>query len=121
MHLDALRDRCLSKPGATEGFPFGPDTLVFKVAGKMFAVVGLERLPPAVVVKCEPERSVELRERYDGVSDGPYFRTIHWNYVELRGDVPSALVAELVDGSYDLVVAGLTKRARAALEGGAST
>lgn len=70
MHLDALRDLCLSQPGATESLPFGPDALVFKVGGKMFALTNLERMPPAATLKCDPERAVELRERYADVAPG---------------------------------------------------
>ncbi len=113
MHLDQLRDHCLAKPATTEGFPFDADTLVFKVAGKMFAVVGLERLPQTVALKCDPERALELRERYEAVGPAYHFNKTHWNGVGLRGDVPAEVVRRLVDHSYDLVVAGLTKKARA--------
>lgn len=112
MHLDQLRDYCLAKPAVTEGFPFDEDTLVFKVAGKMFAVIGIDRLPPTVALKCDPERALELRERYDAVEGAYHFNKSHWNDVGLRGDVPAEGVRELVDHSYDLVVARLTKRAR---------
>ena len=70
MHLDAFRDHCLAQPGATEGLPFGPDTLVFKVGGKMFALINLERTSPAANLKCDPARAVELRERYADVAPG---------------------------------------------------
>ena len=112
MHLDALRDLCLGLPGATEDQPFGPDTLVFKVQGKMFALTNLERLPPAVNLKCDPERAVELRERYAGVAPGYHMNKRHWNTVELRADVPGDLVRQLVGDSYALVVAGLPRRLR---------
>lgn len=118
MHLDALRDHCLARPGATEGFPFGEDTLVFKVAGKMFALASLERIPPTVGLKCDPERAVELRETYVDVSPGYHMNKRHWNTVGLRGDVPADVVRQLVDHSYALVVAGLPARVRAELEGG---
>ena len=117
MHLDAFRDYCLAKPHATEDLPFGPDVLTFKVAGKMFAITNLERLPPAVGLKCDPERALELREAYDGISTGPYLNKKHWNYVQLRGDVPDHLIHELVDHSYALVVAGLPRRERERLAG----
>lgn len=113
MHLDALRDHCLAKPGATEDMPFGPDVLTFKVAGKMFALTNLERLPLAVGMKCDPERAIDLRERYTGIDTGPYLDGKHWHYVELQSDVSDPLIRELVDHSYTLVVAGLTKKARA--------
>ena len=115
MHLDQLRDYCLAKPGVTEGFPFGPDPLVFKVAGKMFALVSLEQIPPSVALKCHPARAVELRERYEDVRPAYHMNKTHWNGVGLRGDVQSDVVRELVDHSYALVVAGLPKRVRAEL------
>ena len=116
MHLDELRTFCLAFPEATEGFPFGPDPLVFKVGGKMFALLGLDDLPPRVVLKCDPERSAELRERYDAISDGPHFRNLHWNYVRLDGSVPGDLVRDLVEHSYRLVVAKLKKADRTRIE-----
>ncbi|HLT46498.1 MAG TPA: MmcQ/YjbR family DNA-binding protein [Rubricoccaceae bacterium] len=119
MHLDDLRRYCLSKPGAFEDQPFGPDVLVFKVAGarreaaRMFAITNLEKLPDAEVgLKCDPERALSLREEYEGVFPGPYLNKKHWNYVALRGDVPAGVIRELVDHSYDLVVAGLPRRER---------
>lgn len=119
MHLDAVRTHCLALPEATEDLPFGPDPLVFKVGGKMFALLGLDEIPSRVVLKCEPERTVELRERYAGISEGPYFRNRHWNYVTLDGSIPGDLVRTMIDDSYRLVVAGLRKadreRLRAAL------
>jgi predicted DNA-binding protein (MmcQ/YjbR family) len=117
MHLDAFRTYCLAKPGATEGFPFGGDTLVFKVAGKMFALVGLERVPPAANLKCDPERAVELRETYADVEPGYHMNKQHWNTVGLRGDVPGDVIRDLVDHSYALVVAGLPRRVRDELVG----
>lgn len=70
MHLDSLRTFCLAMPGASEDQPFGPDSLVFKVGGKVFAFMGLERMPPSVNLKCDPERAVQLRERYAAVEPG---------------------------------------------------
>ena len=116
MHLDAFRDHCLAQRGATEDLPFGPDTLVFKVMGKMFALIGLGGPPYAAGLKCDPERALELREQYEGVYPGPYLNKTHWNYVDLGGEVPAELIRELVDHSYALVVAGLKKADRAQLE-----
>jgi predicted DNA-binding protein (MmcQ/YjbR family) len=112
MHLDEIRARCLAFPEVTEDFPFGPDPLVFKVGGKMFALLGIDDIPPRVVLKCDPERTVELRERYAGISTGPYFRNLHWNYVTLDGSVPGDLVRGMIDDSYRLVVARLKKADR---------
>jgi predicted DNA-binding protein (MmcQ/YjbR family) len=112
MHLDEIHARCLAFPEVTEDFPFGPDPLVFKVGGKMFALLGIDDIPPRVVLKCDPERTVELRERYAGISTGPYFRNLHWNYVTLDGSVPGDLVRGMIDDSYRLVVARLKKADR---------
>ena len=120
MHLDVYREYCLSKPGAWEDLPFGPDILVFKVLNKMFSAMGLDRLPPEVSLKCDPERVPELREAYQGIHTGPYMNKKHWNFIELQSDVPAKLIRELVDHSYALVVAGMKKADRerlAALSG----
>lgn len=120
MDLAAVREQCLALPETDESFPFGEQTLVFKVVGKMFALLSLEDIPSRVVLKCDPERTVELRERYATISTGPYFRNLHWNYVTLDRSVPSTLVREMIHDSYRLVVAGLKKadreRVRAQLE-----
>ena len=83
----------------------------------MFALLNMERLPPAVNLKCDPERALELREAYIGVRPGYHMNKRHWNTVELKGDVPSSVIRDLVDHSYALVVAGLTKRLRDTLPG----
>ena len=117
MHLDTLRDLCLSLPGATEDQPFGPDSLVFKVGGKLFALTNLERMPPAVNLKCDPERAVELREAYRAVEPGWHMNKTHWNTVALQSDAPAREIRQWVEDSYALVVAGLSRKARAALAG----
>ena len=116
MHIEAFRDYCLSKKGVTESFPFDEQTLVFKVMGKMFALCGLERKPTQVNLKCNPERSVELREEYDGLIFGGYhMNKLLWNTVVIEDRVPPSLVIELIDHSYDLVVEKLTKKLKAEL------
>lgn len=116
MHLDDLYTYALTKPGAWEDTPFGPDVLVLKVRKKMFAMVNVERMPLGVALKSDPERWLDLLERYDGVTRGRYLDGKHWNMVWLQSDVPSDLIRELLDRSYDLVVAGMTRKERAALE-----
>lgn len=115
MHLDTFRDHALALPGATEDLPFGPGTLVFRVGGKLFALLALDAPEPSANLKCDPERAVELRERYDGVRPGYHMNKRHWNTVGLRGDVPAGVVRDLVDHSYALVRASLPAAARAAL------
>ena len=115
MDVEALREHCLAKRGVTEGFPFGEEHLVFKVAEKMFALVSLDDVPVSVNLKCAPERSAELRTTYNAITPGYHMNKRHWNTVRLDGSVPSAELAALVDHSYDLVVAGLPRAARAKL------
>ena len=110
MNIEQLRTYCLTKKGTTEELPFGPDTLVFKVMGKMFALYGLERLPPQINLKCDPERAVELREKYDGlIIPGYHMSKKHWNTILLDRLSPQ-LITELTDHSYKLVVSKLTKK-----------
>lgn len=110
MNVEIFREICLSKKGVTEAFPFDADTLVFKVMGKMFALVPLERLPAQCNLKCEPEKSEELRETYDGaIIPGYHMSKKHWNTLFLE-QLPPQLIKGLVDHSYDLVVSGLTKK-----------
>jgi predicted DNA-binding protein (MmcQ/YjbR family) len=115
MNLEQVRDYCLARPAATEDQPFGPDNLVFKVGGRMFGLLALDRVPPAIALKCDPERAMELRERYAAVTSAPYMDKRLWNAVVLDGEVPPAEVREMIDDSYRLVVEKLTRRARAEL------
>ncbi|MGB5404842.1 MAG: MmcQ/YjbR family DNA-binding protein [Robiginitalea sp.] len=116
MHIEAFREYCIVKKGVTEGFPFGADVLVFKVMNKMFALTALDRLPPQVNLKCDPEWAVELREAYDGhIIPGYHMNKNTWNTVYLQ-QVPEKLIRELIDHSYELIVAGLPKKTRQALE-----
>lgn len=111
MNIEEFRDYCLSKKGVEETFPFDEQTLVFKVMGKMFALTGLEYNPAQANLKCDPERSIELREKYDGlIRPGFHMSKVHWNTVELEQNIPQKLILELIDHSYDLVVKSLTKK-----------
>ena len=101
----------MAKKGTTESFPFDEQTLVFKVMGKMFALCGLEHIPPRINLKCDPERSASLREEYDGLIYGAFHMSkLHWNTVEIQSNVPRDLIIDLIDHSYELVVAGLTRK-----------
>jgi len=104
-----LRRVCLKHPGAEQTFPFGPETSVFKVRGKMFALAQLERKPLKVSVKCEPELGVELRGTYAEIEPGYHLNKRHWLTVTCGGEATDELVRELVAESYDLV-AGATRR-----------
>ena len=117
MNIEDFRNYCLSKKGVTESFPFDEQTLVFKVMGKMFALSGLENQPSKANLKCDPERSVVLREEYDGLIYGAFHMSkLHWNTVELEMNIPQDLLLDLIDHSYDLVVAKLTKKLKLELE-----
>ena len=114
MNIEDFRTYCLNKKGVTESLPFGPDTLVFKVMNKMFAVCGLERTPTQVNLKCDPDRSEELRAEYDGlIIPGWHMNKYHWNTVMIEDALPPTLVVELIDHSYELIVASLTKKLQA--------
>ena len=115
MTFESLRAYCLRKNGVTESFPFDESTLVFKVMGKMFALTSLERSPLSVNLKCDPERAIELRERYAAVQPGYHMNKKHWNTIVLDGTVPAPELCELIDHSYDLVVDSLKKSDRIAL------
>lgn len=110
MNLQELREYCLAKPGVEETTPFGPDTLVFKVAGKMFLLTGFENNPVQFNVKCDPEKAIDLRERYSCVQPGYHMSKKHWNTIVVDGSVPIKLVKEWIDDSYELVVNGLSKK-----------
>ena len=103
MHLAKFRDYCLSKPRATEGTPFGPDTLVFKVGGKIFAVTSLDETPARANLKCDPDLALELRDRYEQVRPGYHMNKKHWNTVELERGIPDGELKKMIDHSYELV------------------
>ncbi len=109
---DWVSAACSAKPGAVEDYPFGDEVAVFKVAGKMFALVPLGEAPGSVSLKCDPGFAASLRDRYAGVTPGYHLSKRHWNTVTLDGSVPDEEVLELIDHSYDLVVARLTKAQR---------
>jgi len=109
MTLDDFVQYCFKKPGVTDSFPFDENTLVFKVMGKMFALADAEDFT-GINLKCEPEKAVELRERYDAIKPGYHMNKTHWNTVEVNGDAPDKLVYELIDLSHRLVAQSLTKK-----------
>lgn len=112
MNTESIRTYCLGKKGTTEGCPFGETVLVFSVMGKMFALTSPDDFPPSVNLKCDPERAVELRERYPAVQPGYHMNKKHWNTVIIDGSIPQREILEMIDHSYDLVVKGLKKADR---------
>ena len=118
INVESLRNYCISKPFVTEEFPFDEVTLVFKVAGKMFALLPLDEIKLLISLKCDPDRSVELREQYPAIIGAYHMNKKHWNMIEINGSVASELVLSLVDHSYDLVFSALPKRTREQLLSG---
>jgi predicted DNA-binding protein (MmcQ/YjbR family) len=112
MNIETLREYCLSKKDAEEGFPFGENTLVFKVKGKIFLLVSLGSSPLQFNAKCEPEKAIELREQYDAVQPGYHMNKKHWNTVIVDGRLSTALLKEMIDDSYNLIVQSLPKKIR---------
>lgn len=110
MNIESLRDYCLSKPGAEETLPFGPDTLVFKVNGKAFLLVGLDEEKLSFNVKCDPDKAVELREEYSCVLPGYHMNKKHWNTIVVDGSVSTKQLKEWIDWSYELVNRNKPKR-----------
>jgi predicted DNA-binding protein (MmcQ/YjbR family) len=112
MNAENFRAYCLDKPAATEGTPFGPDNIVFKVKGKMFALLALDEVPTRVNLKCDPDLALELRDRYEQVEPGYHMNKKHWNTVVLDGVIPDREVRKMIDHSYELVVQSLPKAKR---------
>ena len=110
MDIEALRNYCLSQKAATEDTPFGPDTLVFRVMGKIFALMGLDAAECSVNLKCDPERAEELRAEWEEIHPGYHMSKVHWNMVAINSEVSDKLVEEWIDDSYDLVFKSLTKK-----------
>ena len=112
----ALRRACLAMPGATEEFPFGQEHSVFKVAGKIFALSPLGRSRPLrVSLKCEPALAEQLRAGHPAITPGYHLNKRHWNTIVLDGSVADAMVRDMIEDSYDLIVAALPKAIRRAL------
>lgn len=111
MNIESLREYCLLKSGVEESFPFGEDTLVFKLSGKIFLLCGLNS-PDRFNVKCDPERASLLREEYDEVQPGYHMNKVHWNTVFMNGRLSDSQLMEMIDHSYDLIRRGLPANKR---------
>lgn len=109
MNIEEYRNYCLAKSAVTEDFPFNETVLVFKVMGKMFALINIEEYE-IISLKCDPERGAELRERFSGINTAYHFNKKHWIGVATDGSVPNKLMYELIDHSYDLVVNKLSAK-----------
>jgi predicted DNA-binding protein (MmcQ/YjbR family) len=109
MNIEDFYADCLQKKGTTEHFPFDKNTLVFKVGGKIFALADISEFK-SINLKCNPEKAINLRERYTGIQPGFHMNKKHWNTIHLFEDVDDHLLAELIDHSYDLVFHSLSKK-----------
>ena len=107
-----LRELCLGFTGAEETYPFSPDATVFKVRGKIFALAHLGGEPPSISLKCEPGLALQLRADHAAIAPGYHLNKRHWNTVKVDGSLPDALISDLVEDSYDLVVSALPRRVR---------
>ena len=116
MNIEELRDYCLSKPGATEGLPFGEETLVFKVGEKIFLLVGLTE-GNRFNAKCDPERAITLREQYEEVIPGYHMNKKHWNTVDMNGRLTLKQLREIIDHSYELIFNSLPKKEQEEIDG----
>jgi len=112
MNVEELRDYCLSLKGTTDCFPFDEVTLVLKVQGKMFGLIPLDNPESQITLKCDPERAITLREDYSAIVPAWHFNKKHWNTVMIDPSISRSLLCELINHSYDLVVAGLPKKLR---------
>ena len=116
MNAETIREYCLAKKGITESFPFNEDVLVFKVGGKVYALIDLSE-PDSINLKCDPEYAIELREKYEEVKPGYHMNKKHWNTVMINGALPVKMVYALIDHSYEQVVKGLGKKGAIFLHG----
>lgn len=114
MNIEEYRDFCLAKTAVSEEFPFDENTLVFKVAGKMFALADVTEFE-SINLKCDPENAIELRERYPAVQPGYHMNKKHWNTVVLDGSIPDPLIYQWINDSYQLVIESLPKKTKASL------
>src|SRR6202035_1872326 len=110
MNIEMLRSYCLSKPQVEEALPFGPDTLVYKIAGKAFLLCSIHANPFRFNVKCDPDLATELREQYDCVQPGYHMNKKHWNTIVIDGSVSPKQLKDWIDHSYELVVDHLPKK-----------
>lgn len=117
MNIEEIREYCLAKAGVTEGFPFNDTALVFKVAGKMFALLDLSEDSRGISLKCDPELAIELREQHPEVTTAWHFNKQHWNGVNLGGSISQELLKKWIDHSYEIVFLTLKKKDREGLSG----
>ncbi len=116
MNIEELREYCLAKPFAEESFPFGNETLVFKVMGKVFLLSSISNQPLTFNAKCNPEEAIELRSKYACVQPGYHMNKQHWNTIVCDNSVSKKILKQWIDNSYKLIVASLPKKIREEFE-----
>jgi predicted DNA-binding protein (MmcQ/YjbR family) len=116
MNIESVREYCLSLPHATEDFPFDETTLAFRIGGRIFAMIDLERME-WFVLKCNPDMAIELREKYAEIAPAWHMNKRHWNQINLFGYLSEELICSLIRHSYSLVVQKLPKALRLSLKG----
>ena len=109
MNIEQYRDYCIAKPGVTEGFPFDDKVLVFKVMGKMYALTDVNTFA-SINLRSDPERAIDLRESYPGIVPGFHMNKSNWNTITTDGSVPDPVLYELIDHSYEMITASLSKK-----------
>ena len=117
MNIEEIHDYCISKPGVTEGLPFNDTALVFKVMGKMFALLDLSEEARGITLKCDPDLAIELREQHPEVTPAWHFNKQHWNAIKVASALSNKFFQEWIDHSYELVVEGLTTKLKEELKG----
>ena len=110
MNTESLREYCIAKKAVTEDFPFGENTLVFRVKEKIFLLVSLDADPLQFNAKADPEKAIQLREEYEAIKPGFHMNKKHWNTVVIDGSLSKKLIKEMIDDSYDLIVQSLPKK-----------
>jgi predicted DNA-binding protein (MmcQ/YjbR family) len=115
MNFEDIYSHCITKPFVQEDYPFDKSTLVFKIGGKIFLLIDSYN-PVSVNVKCDPERGLELREQYEGITPGYHMNKKHWITINLNSGIPSSVILDCINQSYNLVYNSLSKKQRAQLE-----
>jgi|TARA_R110000850_G_scaffold213546_2_gene339563 predicted DNA-binding protein (MmcQ/YjbR family) len=116
MNYDDAKNYLLSKPAVREDYPFGPEVMVTKIKGKMFATLGVEKEVGHMNLKCDPDQAQELRDLFESVKPGYHMNKLHWNTIILDGSIPQGEIERMIDHSYGLVVKKLKRVEREALE-----
>ena len=116
MNIEEIRNYCLAKSGVSESFPFDENTLVFKVGNKIFLMTGLDHFPLKINLKCNPDKAIILRENHPQITPGFHMNKKHWNTIIIDGTMRDEILIEMINESYDLVVAKLTKKHKLELE-----